>query len=131
MRRKGVKYEERAQEYLADLYGDAYVPSPWFQYQNADEDKARYCQPDGLLFESRLQKVVIVEVKLRHTSKAWWQLRRKYGPLLHQVFPWMEVAYVELVQWYDVDTAFPEAVHLRPRISQARSNEIQVTIWKP
>jgi hypothetical protein len=43
----------------------------------------------------------------------------------------MEVAYVELVQWYDVTTAFPEEVFLRPRIAQAKPNQIQVTIWKP
>ena len=98
------------------MYGDAYVQSPWFQYQEVDEPRIRFCQPDGLLYWANLKRVAIIEIKLRHTEKAWWQLRRKYGPILHYVFPWMEIAYVELVQWFDMAIPFPEAVELRPAV---------------
>lgn len=131
IRRKGVKYEERAHKYIKSIYGDAYIQSPWFQYQEKEEVRVRYCQPDGLLYDYKLRRVVIVEIKLRHTEKAWWQLRHKYGPIIHCVFPWIEIAYVEFVQWFDVGIPFPEAVNLRPAIRMAKPNEIQVTIWKP
>ena len=124
-------YEARVHEHVKAAYGGAYVPNPWFQYQDAAESRVRYCQPDGLLFDARLQRLVIVEVKLRHTAKAWWQLRHKYGPILKAVYPWMDIAYCEVVQWYDIGTDFPESVDLRPRINMARTDEIQVTIWKP
>ena len=126
-----MKYEARAQQHLSSIYGEAYIPAPWFQYQEDGESRVRYCQPDGLLYSPRLDRITIVEVKLRHTEKAWWQLRHKYGPLLRHIFPWMEIAYVELVQWYDVAIPFPEVVYLRPHIRMARPDEIQVTIWKP
>lgn len=124
-------YESRAHKYLEAIYGKAYIASPWFQYQDADETRVRYCQPDGLLFDARLRRIVIVEIKLRHTEKAWWQLRHKYGPLIQYVFPWMEIAYCELVQWFDMAIPFPEMVELRPAVRMAKPDEIQVTIWKP
>ena len=126
-----MKYEERVQSYLTSIYGAAYIPSPWYQYQEESEARVRYCQPDGLLFDQRLQRIVIVEIKLRHTDKAWWQLRRKYGPIIQHCFPWCEVAYCEVVQWFDVSIPFPEMVELRPAVRMARPDEIQVTIWKP
>lgn len=130
-RRAGVKYEARVHEHLRSLYGGAYVPSPWFQYQDEAESRVRYCQPDALLFDSKLRRLIIVEVKLRHTDKAWWQLRHKYGPILQHVYPWMDLAYCEVVQWFDPSIPFPEMVELRPRVAMARTDEIQVTIWKP
>ena len=126
-----MKYEERAQQHLEALYGKAYVAAPWFQYQEVGETRVRYCQPDGLLFEPSLRRVVIVEIKLKHTEKAWWQLRQKYGPLIQHVFPWMEIAYCEVVQWFDLDIPFPELVELRPAVRMSQPDEIQVTIWKP
>lgn len=126
-----MKYEARVQQWLNSLYGAAYVPSPWYQYQEASESRVRYCQPDGLLFNARLGRIVIVEVKLRHTDKAWWQLRHKYGPIVQSVFPWAEIAFCEVVQWFDVSIPFPEMVELRPAVRMAKPDEIQVTIWKP
>jgi len=130
-RRKGVIYESRAHQYLEAMYGKAYVRAPWFQYQEARESRVRYCQPDGLLFDAKLRRIVIVEIKLRHTEKAWWQLRHKYSPIIAYVFPWIEIAYCELVQWFDMAIPFPEMVELRPAVRMARPDEIQVTIWKP
>ena len=126
-----MKYEQRVHQHLKAIYGGAYIAAPWFQYQDANDPKIRYAQPDGLLFDARLSRLVIVEVKLRHTEKAWWQLRHKYGPILKHVYPWMDVAYCEVVQWFDVSIPFPELIDLRPAVRMARPDEIQVTIWKP
>ncbi len=131
MRAKGVNYEAKAQKYLSKFYGPRYVPAPWFQFMEAGDSRIGYCQPDGLLFANDLSQVTIVEIKLRHTDQAWWQLRHKYGPVLKYVYPWMRIAYCELVQWYDIAIPFPEAVELRPQIGLARPGPIQVTIWKP
>lgn len=126
-----MKYESRVHEHLRSLYGQAYIPSPWFVYRDAHETRVRYCQPDGLLFDQRLSRLVIVEVKLRHTERAWWQLRHKYGPVLRAIYPWMDIAYCEVVQWFDVQIPFPEEVELRPAVRMSRPDSIQVTIWKP
>lgn len=126
-----MKYEARVHQHLSQLYGNAYVSSPWFQYQDSGETKVRYCQADGLLFDAELRRLIIVEVKLRHTAMAWWQLRHKYGPVLAHIYPWMEIAYCEVVQWFDVSIPFPEIIELRPAVRMAQPDEIQVTIWKP
>lgn len=126
-----MRYEARVHEYLRSIYGGAYIAAPWFQYQDAGETRVRYAQPDGLLFDRRLSRVVVVEIKLRHTDKAWWQLKHKYGPIVRHVYPWMEIAYCEVVQWFDVSIPFPELVELRPAVRMAKPDSIQVTIWKP
>lgn len=72
-----------------------------------------------------------MEIKLRHTEKAWWQLKHKYATVVREVYPWMEIAYCEVVQWFDISIPFPEIVDLRPAVRMAQPNEIQVTIWKP
>lgn len=72
-----------------------------------------------------------MEIKLKHIADAWFQLRQKYVPLIEYTFPWMEVAVVEVVQWYDVSLPFPEVIDLRPDLRLARPDGFQVTIWKP
>ena len=124
-------YEQRAQEYLCRRYGRYYVPSPWFQYQEYSEARVRFCQPDGLLYANDLSSITIVEIKLKHTHMSWWQLKHKYGPILRHIFPGIPIRYVTLVKWFDVTIPYPEAVALRADLRYARSDEIQVTIWKP
>jgi hypothetical protein len=126
-----VKYEAAVHQYLLSIYGGAYIPAPWFVYQEVGETRVRFCQPDGLLFDAALRRLVIVEVKLRHTEKAWWQLKKKYRPIVEFVYPWMDIAYCEVVQWFDVSIPFPEYVELRPAVRMAKPDEVQVTIWKP
>lgn len=126
-----MKYEAAVHVHLKSIYGRAYVQSPWFVFQEEDETRVRFCQPDALLFDTKLSRIVIVEVKLRHTEKAWWQLKHKYATVVREVYPWMEIAYCEVVQWFDISIPFPEIVDLRPAVRMAQPNEIQVTIWKP
>jgi len=124
-------YEERAQKYLSHRHGQAYVPSPWFQYKETNETRVRYCQPDGLLFSKDLSVITIVEVKLKHTAKAWWQLKHKYLQVVRYCYPWATIHFVELVKWYDISIPFPEEVALRADLRDAQGSQIQVTIWKP
>ena len=103
----GVRYERRAQSVLQDRYGDLYVRSPWFHFLSTTW---RWCQPDGLLVDIARGKITIIEIKLKHTSDAWWQTRRLYEPVVKKVFPpsiW-SYAVAEVVRWYDGDVAFPE-----------------------
>lgn len=100
-------------------------------YKESHSPRIRYCQPDGLLFSGDLRYVIIIEIKLRHTAKAWWQLKHKYAPILKAMFPWIEVRYVEFTRWYDLATEFPEAIVLREDVSRVRSGDFQVTIWRP
>lgn len=127
----GIRYERKAQAHLASSYPLAYAPGPWLRYCEARSDTPRYCQPDGLFLDLARGICTIVEIKLKHTADAWWQLRRLYEPVMRQLFrsaPW-DFACLEVVRWYDPATAFPEP-HLMARDPRMLSpGQFGVHIW--
>lgn len=132
-RRSGEIYELRAQDALAEEFGDLYVPSPWFQFKSIGFDRVRWCQPDGLLFDPYAGRITIIEMKLQHTAAAWWQVKLLYHPIIAHLFPpdlWT-YAFVEIVKWFDKDTQFPERVQLLPHVALAEDGRFGVHIWKP
>ncbi|HYE38144.1 hypothetical protein [Methylocaldum sp.] len=88
------------------------MPSPWLYY--SDELGVHWRQPDGLLFDLKGGKIIIVEVKYQHTTDAWWQLRKLYLPILQHIFPanlW-EFKMLEIVKWFDGMVPWPEPTRL-------------------
>ena len=108
-------YEAQVQEELELNYGDLYVPSPWFLFGSvAGPDRGRWCQPDGLLFQPLYATITVIEIKLQHTSDAWWQTRQLYLPVVARAFPpdiW-RYNICEIVKWYDPAVVFPETHRL-------------------
>lgn len=130
-RAAGLRYEAKAQQHFQALWGEYYVPGPWFRFGDG-QGKVRWCQPDGLLFLPYTGKIIIVEMKLQHTSDAWWQTKWLYMPVLYKIFPprlW-DYACCEVVKWYDPATLFPEQVRMLPNPAEARSDQFAVHIWK-
>ena len=129
-RLEGVRYERKVQEYLQDMYGDRYIPSPWLRF--FAEGAWRWCQPDGILLAPERGRLCIVEVKYQFTSDAWWQVRHLYQPLLEAMFPrelWTMEA-CQVVKWYDPATVFPEPTVLSHEVGMPHSS-FKVHIWKP
>lgn len=131
LRRKGVQYEAKVQLELSRRYGVRYLPSPWFRYLDTRLQRIKFCQPDGLIFAPDLRKIVIVEVKLKHTARSWWQLKQQYAPVVSAVFPGIPLAFCTVVKWFDLTIPYPEETVLRPEPEDARGELVQVTIWKP
>ena len=104
-----------------------YIPSQWFQYQ-AHGHAPAFCQTDGLLFTPRQQKVLIVEVKYKHTPDAYFQLENKYVPVIQRLFPGWTISTCEVVKWYDPSTQFPVAVRLAKNIEAIQPAEFGVHI---
>lgn len=132
-RRSGEVYERKVQAWLEGEFEGRYVPSPWFYFKAIGQEKVRWCQPDGLLFDPHSGLLTIIEVKLQHTAAAWWQVKLLYFPIIAQVFPpdlW-RYSFVEVVKWYDRDTAFPERIQLLPHIALAEEGRFGVHIVKP
>lgn len=126
----GIKYERAIQNRLEEEFGPSYLSSPWFRYCEKGSEKPVFCQPDGLLFLPEEGKIVIVEVKLKHCTEAWWQLRHKYEQVVAAVFPpdlWA-LATCEVVKWYDAATSFPEPVSLCPYVAKAPYDRFNVHI---
>lgn len=128
---EGQRYEAKVQRYLVDAYPDLYLPAPWFRYKTSGSLKSLWCQPDGLLLNTREGLITIVEVKLQHTSRAWWQVRHLYEPVVAACFGsvWC-IAAVEVVRWFDPDAPFPETFCRAPDISKVPAGRFGVHIWQ-
>lgn len=132
-RREGLKYEAAVMAYLDGEFGEFFVPGPWFRFESNGGDRVRWCQPDGLIFDIVEKVIYVVEVKLKHTTDAWWQLRHLYLPVLAKIFPpevW-EYRPCEIVRWYEKDLPFPEPVTLVQSPLALRSGQFGVHIWAP
>lgn len=128
VRRMGQRYEESVQLALGRRY-DLYAPGPWLRFAERGSAEIRWCQPDGLLFDFHAGIVYVVEIKLRHTSDAWWQLKRLYEPVLRVALgPLWDFRLVEVVRWYDRGAYFPAPHELRRDILDTRPGIVGVHI---
>ncbi|MCF6237461.1 MAG: hypothetical protein L3J79_01375 [Candidatus Marinimicrobia bacterium] len=108
----GLKYEKLVNAKLEEYYGDRYLPGPWIKFLSGNSLVFRTVQPDGLIIDLQSGRITIVEIKLRHTVKAWWQLRQLYQPITQRLFPtsigW-KISVCEVFKWYDAKEEFPES----------------------
>ncbi|NIS77766.1 MAG: hypothetical protein GTO00_09170 [Deltaproteobacteria bacterium] len=110
-----------------------FVSGPWFNFINDERMERQWCQPDGLLVDILQGLVTIVEVKLRHTSDAWWQTRHLYEPVMRRFFDerlW-KFNVLEIVRWYDPDVRFPERYKMVGGVDELEPGKFGVHIWKP
>lgn len=129
----GLAYEKKAHRKLLEEFPEYYVASPWLQYYSQGVHVAQWCQPDGLVIDTKSGLIVIIEMKLQHTTDAYWQLKWKYLPVLMRIFSpdrW-EFRLCEMVKWFDCKIQMPEKQHLRPHPFAVEENEIGVFIWNP
>lgn len=130
-RAEGRRYERKVQEHFLATIPE-YVPSPWIKYQSTNRSRWQWCQPDGLIVDIKRGRIVVVEVKLKHTSDAWWQVRRLYTPVVSHLFgaEW-QVEALEVVRWFDPFTAFPEQIEMCENPRGHWNGRFRVHIWKP
>lgn len=107
-RATGIRYERRAQEILLQEY-PTYVASPWLTFLD-DKNKLHWCQPDGFFLDLKRGIITIAEIKIKHTSDAWWQIWHLYVPVMRNIFPTYEFRGIEIVKWYDPAVVFPKSV---------------------
>lgn len=122
----GLAYETRVNDVLSQIYGIDYRHSASILFQ--DRRGTHRCIPDGLLKIG--SDLVIIEIKLRHTERAWWQLSRLYLPVLTQlVRPGTKIFRAEICRSYDPQEVFPDhdtvsSLHKLPL------NRVGVLTWK-
>lgn len=132
-RAQGMRYEKKALdkiEVLSAARGAYCLRSPWIEFQ--DDSGKRWCQPDCLVMNQADSTGVIIEVKYRHTSDAWFQLWHLYMPVMQKLFPQCRWGCVEMVKWYDPAVSFPE----QPRMTTSPLvvpdiSRTAVHIWNP
>lgn len=124
----GLAYEEKVHDVLSAIYGNAYRASPSILF--SDRRGLRQAIPDGLL---RLgARYVLIEIKLTHTEKAWWQLQRLYLPLISTLV--LRGAYIqcfEICRSYDPAVQFPAPHKLVTSLHEVLPREVTgVVQWK-
>lgn len=118
-------------EKLLDDYGEFnYIPHQWFQYQFVGQGY-KFCQTDGLLFSYKERKVLVIEIKYKHTIDAYWQLENKYVPVMKHLFKDWEITTCEIVKWFDPSTPFPVLAILKKDILTIGPSEFGVHILTP
>lgn len=136
-RADGLRYERKAHAYIADKFKDEHVLGPWIKFISRNNPKRRgqslWCQPDALLIDLKRGEITVVEIKLKHTSDAWWQVRRLYTPVVEFMFGegWTYRA-LEITKWFDADTKFPERfefIDSLSEISQSNAGTFHVHLW--
>ncbi len=112
----GLRYERKVLDLLGGLF-NGFQRSPWFEFIDRTGCR-RFCQPDGLwLAEGR---AVIFEVKIRHVSDAYYQLRSLYEPVVRKVFAPQALSRIILCRSFDPSVPFPEPLEILTELSPAR-----------
>lgn len=103
LQESGRKHEKRALVHLEELARATtleFRAGPWLRYCGAaPRSIPRYCRPDALIFNHSSQHCTIVEIKLSHCERAWWQLWKLYHPVLRAALPEFRFSCVELVRY--------------------------------
>lgn len=132
--REGIRYEHKVHEEFTRRYRDSYIPSIWLEYELPNDVYLHRCQPDGLIINLNTGIITVIEVKLKHTGQAYYQLLNLYLPVLACIFPqkmWKLVP-CEVVKWFDPITPFPTQVQLCPNPALATAaDRFHVHIWHP
>lgn len=125
--RLGLAYEQRVVDVLAAIYGIDFRPSPSILYE--DRTGCRMAVPDAILKIGRT--LVIIEIKLTHTERAYWQLHTLYSPLLAQlVVPGTQISTVEICRSYDPDIKFPAPSELTTSLHRLTPGVTGILHWK-
>lgn len=102
--RAGLVYERKALAWLDSTFADLRCKQ-WIRFD--DDTGGRLCQPDAYVVIG--PRVVVFEVKVRHTASAYQQLKHLYIPVLRTQFgPRADIVGVEVTKSYDGRVATPE-----------------------
>lgn len=131
----GLRYERKVHGHLGALYLPyhlvAYGGGPWISFRQEDSGLLRWAQPDGFIIDWRRGLVIVVEVKLKHNTAAWWGLRALYEPVVGALFgsSWT-VALCEVAGYYEPTVRWPEAHRMVRSPTDLKAGEIGVHLWR-
>jgi len=104
--RAGVKYERAVRKAFEERFPFGVEWHPWLRFMTGSKQGWLYCQPDCILHFAGFS--VVVEVKAGHSETAWWQLRRKYQPVVQRLLKPKPIFVTEVCKSYDPRLAYPE-----------------------
>lgn len=123
----GIRYERRVLANLESAFPGFGTVQPWIRFGSAGGDQ-RWCQPDFLALEPG--RTVLVEIKARLVSDAWYQLRQLYEPVVRVAYKVDVITPVIICRSFDPWTPFPERYTHIFDLREARPSVINVLRWK-
>ena len=127
-REAGLRFEAKVQEHFTGIW-PGYFAGPILHF--TDDRGHNLCIPDGILLLP--DRVVVFEIKSQHMPEAWWQLCRKYRPVVEVWQTDRPVQGVEVVRSYDPAMPFPcpvRVVESPTCIFNLSSKDFCVLVWK-
>lgn len=127
----GLRYERKVHIAMQDgpLASSYYIEAPLFFVSTRGRQN---CYPDALVLHPLY--VGCIEIKSQHMPESWWQLRKKYEPVLRMIYPASRIVLLEICGSYDPSMPYPEAVTLVEDIAswfeKAKDGELGVFQWK-
>lgn len=137
--RAGLAYEKKAKRHLSERFPGA-VCGQWFRFQEG-RSAPRCCQPDVLLFDRPTAHdddcvITIVEIKIRFTETAWWQLTQLYRPIVEKYYRPKRIHLICMTRSFDPFVLTPEPTpfidDLMSRSDGALTpGQVGIHIWRP
>jgi hypothetical protein len=121
-KRRGLIYQDRVVEFLKHKKPESWEPiaGPWFEF--VDATGHHYAQADWMAVDMERGFICIVEIKLNRVPDAWWQLNRKYRPLVEKLFPNFDIGLLEIATTIQ-NFVTPSPVELIGSLSQVEPNK--------
>ena len=127
----GLRFERKVHAALSENYQHRYRQSLVLRYTDADDNSGGAIL-DGLLQD--LNGLTIIEIKAQHSPESWWQLRKKYEPIVRFIFPQQRVVLLEICRSLDAAMPYPEAYeyveHLDNFLKKAPDGTLGVFQWR-
>ena len=129
-RQAGLRYERQVNDILLSKYSERYLPAAWFIFKS--DNSPRWCQPDGLLIDIMVGRIIVIEIKHSITDRAWWWLNDLYIPVVRKAFgPAWSLTTVTIVKWFDPKVLLPEPPVMCKDIEHATPGQNAVHILNP
>lgn len=80
---RGLRFERRVTEAIAERYGAGWLPQPVFRFLTAGYSSRAV--PDGILYSP--EEILVVEIKYNYRREDLGQLEEFYLPIVRKAFP--------------------------------------------
>lgn len=129
VQRLGIAYEKKILTALDLILPGEFLRQPTFRFNNG-RPVDEIAIPDGIhLFDNVL---TIIEIKLRHTADAWYQLNDLYRPVIARAYPHLHINLLEICRHYDRTVRLPSKINFLDDVRQFTSHpqhEFGIFIW--
>ena len=125
----GLAYEKKAKSFLRNRFQERVTLGQWFKFY--DGYRTRYCQPDAIVQDHT--GIMIIEIKLRFSDLAWWQLKELYLPIVKKYYHASSCQLLVLCKSFDPNCAvcLPEIIPLIENFSPRIPDCVYAQVWRP